>query len=440
MPLLLAHLPAILSMWLLGAHALRNGQPGLMLVWTLIPALFLLRRGWVRRAGQIILAAGVFLWADAGRALIQIRTGLDQPWTRLALILAGLILLSVLSILLLESRRVARQADHDPGPQWAPAWAFALCAALLTITRTKVSFPILLPDRFLPGSGWLLVLGLSIYAAELTRAFLMPSLTPRHWSAKRLKLWVLFSFVFFLQLVLGLAGAERFLMTGQLHLPVPALIMAGPIYRGEGFFMPILFLSTVALVGPAWCSWLCYIGAWDGWSCRAQQRPAALPRWRQPLRVGLAALVAASAWGLRTWGAPLSVALALATGFGLAGVAIMLTLSRRSGVMVHCTAFCPIGVLAGILGKLNPFRVRITEGCTGCGVCAVVCRYDALDEGRIERGKPRLSCTLCGDCVSSCPHSAMHYTFPGLSHSNARALFTVLIVAAHAAFLGLARI
>lgn len=440
MPTLLAHLPAILSFWLLGSHALRTGQPGLMLAWGLFPALLLLRRAWVRRAGQIALAAGIFLWADAGSALIQVRTGLAQPWARLALILGGLILLAALGIVLLESRRTAERTGGDPGPAWAPAWAFALCAALLTITRTKVAFPILLPDRFLPGSGWLLVLGLSIYAAELTRALLLPGLTPRHWSAKRLRLWGLFSAVFFLQLILGLAEAEQFLMTGQLHLPVPALIMAGPIYRGGGFFMPILFLSTVAVVGPAWCSWLCYIGAWDGWSCRTQKRPAALPGWRQHLRIALAVLVAATAFGLRAWGAPLALALALAAGFGLAGVAIMLTLSRRSGAMVHCTAFCPIGLLAGVLGKLNPFRVRIGEGCTGCGVCAAVCRYDALDDARIALGRPRLSCTLCGDCVGSCPHSAMHYAFPGLSHANARALFVVLAVAAHAAFLGVARI
>ncbi|BBD08645.1 4Fe-4S binding protein [Desulfovibrio ferrophilus] len=440
MPVLLTYLPAILSMWLLGAHALRGGQPGLMLAWALMPALFLLHRSWSHRIGQIALAAGVILWANTGSSLIQIRIALDQPWTRLALILSGLILLAVLGIILLESQRVATRTQSDTGPQWAPAWAFALCAGLLSTTQAKVSFPILLPDRFLPGSGWLLILGLSIYAAELTRSFLMPGLKPRQWSTKRIRLWGLFSAVFFVQLILGLAGAERMLMTGQLHLPIPALIMAGPLYRGEGFFMLILFLSTVALVGPAWCSWLCYIGAWDGLSSRTRKTPAPLPRWRQPVRLGLFVLVAGTAWGLRHWGAPISVALALAAGFGLGGVAIMLTLSRRKGVMVHCTTFCPIGLLANILGKLNPFRVRITEGCTGCGVCAAVCRYDALDEERIALGKPHLSCTLCGDCVGSCPHTAMHYVFPGLSNANARALFVTMAVAAHAVFLGVARL
>jgi len=115
--------------------------------------------------------------------------------------------------------------------------------------------------------------------------------------------------------------------------------------------------------------------------------------------------VALAAWGLRAAGAPVSTALVLAAGFGLAGVGIMLVASRRMGVMVHCTAWCPMGAVANYLGRLNPFRVRIREGCTG-----------------------------------SCPHGAMHYAFPGLSHERARALFTVLAVSAHAVFLGVARI
>ncbi|HDJ22855.1 MAG TPA: 4Fe-4S binding protein [Candidatus Aminicenantes bacterium] len=63
-----------------------------------------------------------------------------------------------------------------------------------------------------------------------------------------------------------------FLMTGKLHLPVPALILAGPIYRGTLSFMLILFLVTIVLVGPAWCSHLCYVGAWDDIACRRKRR------------------------------------------------------------------------------------------------------------------------------------------------------------------------
>ena len=53
-------------------------------------------------------------------------------------------------------------------------------------------------------------------------------------------------------------------MTGKLHLPVPALIVAGPVYRGSVGFMLILFLCTILLVGPAWCSHLALHAAFLG--------------------------------------------------------------------------------------------------------------------------------------------------------------------------------
>jgi len=52
-------------------------------------------------------------------------------------------------------------------------------------------------------------------------------------------------------------------MTGKLHLPTPSMILAGPAYRREIGFMTWLFLSTIILNGPAWCSHLCYMVSLD---------------------------------------------------------------------------------------------------------------------------------------------------------------------------------
>lgn len=440
-PALLASLaPAVLSLWLLGAHALRAGHWGLAGAWALAPLLLALPHGWVRRAAQLALGWAILVWAHAGGELIRLRVAMDLPWARLALILGAVMLLAALGIALLERGPAARRHGADPAPHWPPALALALTVALLAVCRAKVPFPILLPDRFLPGAGWLLALALGAYAAWLTRALLAPGGGPRRWGRLRLRAWGLFSAVFFAQLLLGLAGAERLLMTGALHLPVPALIAAGPVFRGEGLFMAGLFLATLAVVGPAWCSWLCYIGAWDGAAAARHKVPRPLPRWRGPARAALAALVLLAAWGLRTAGAPVALAGGLAAAFGLAGVAVMLTVSRRMGTMAHCTAFCPMGLAATLLGRLNPLRVRVGPGCTGCGVCVRTCRYGALDEARLALGRPGGTCTLCGDCVGRCPHAALGYRFPGLSPARARALFAVLAVSAHAVFLGVARI
>src|SRR5660398_78180 len=246
--------------------------------------------------------------------------------------------------------------------------------------------------------------------------------------------------VVFAQLALGLSGLDRFLMTGELHLPVPALIAAGPLYRGEGLFMPILFGATVLLVGPAWCSYLCYIGAWDGLAADRRRAPQAMPSWRRPAQVGMLVVVVAAALGLRWAGVSSFVALMVAVVFGLGGVAVMATISRRRGVMAHCTTYCPIGVLATRLGRINPLRIRLGGGCDGCGACSRACRYDALRPADIERRRPGSACTLCGDCVPKCREGHMAYSFPGLDAGKAAAVFVVLVAALHAAFLGVARI
>ncbi|MCK9240785.1 4Fe-4S dicluster domain-containing protein [Desulfocurvus sp.] len=433
-------LPAALSLWLLGAHALRAGDWGQALAWGLAPLLLALPHGWTRRAAQLALAWAVLVWARAGGELIQMRAALDQPWARLALILGAVMLLAVAGLALLERGPAARRHGADPAPHWPPALALALTVALLAACRATVPFPILLPDRFWPGSGWLLVLALGAYAAWLTRALLAPGGGAGRWGRLRLRAWGLFSALFFAQLLLGLAGAERLLMTGETHLPVPALIAAGPVFRGQGLFMAGLFLATVAVVGPAWCSWLCYIGAWDGAAAARARTPRPLPPWRGPVRAALAALVLLAAWGLRAAGAPVALAGGLAAAFGLAGVALMLAASRRRGLMVHCTAFCPLGLAATLLGRLHPLRVRVGPGCTDCGACLRACRYGALSPERLALGRPGGTCTLCGDCVARCPHAALGYRFPGLSPARSRALFAVLAVSAHAAFLGVARI
>ena len=316
--------------------------------------------------------------------------------------------------------------------------AFLLTGATLAVLQSKSGTPLLLPERFVPGAGWPLGVLLAVYAAWLVHR-MAEARTASRW---RRRAWLLFSVVFFTQLAVGLAGEQRFLMTGRLHLPVPALIVAGPIYRGSGLFMPILFLSTVVLVGPAWCSHLCYVGAWDNAAAAARRRPLRLPAWTRGLRWALSLLVVLVALALRLSGASATLALALGLAFGLAGVALMLLASRGQGTMVHCTVYCPIGLAANLLGKLSPFRVRIGPACTDCAACTPACRYGALEPEHVARRRPGLGCTLCGDCLDRCRDGQLSYRFAGRGGGGAtvRCAFLVLAVSLHAIFLGVARI
>jgi NAD-dependent dihydropyrimidine dehydrogenase PreA subunit len=325
----------------------------------------------------------------------------------------------------------------SPSSSSWPAFAASLLAFLgLAVVQLKVPTPMLLAERFLPGSGWLEASLLALYAGFVVEAMLVPGRSP----VVRRRIWSLFSFVFFAQLALGLVGFSRFLMTGALHLPVPALIAAGPLYRGEGLFMFILFSVTVLLVGPGWCSHLCYIGAWDSAMAGARKRPSPVPAWLRPSRMALAAVVLASAWIMGRAGVPPVWAASLAAGFGVIGVGIMGVTSRRYGVMTHCTGWCPMGLVAGVFGRLSPWRLRIREGCTSCGACSLACRYDALRPEDLAKGRPGVSCSLCGDCLERCPRGEMELTVFGRGGKGVRAAYVVLAVALHAVFLGVARL
>ena len=347
----------------------------------------------------------------------------------------------------------------------AAPWAAALLTtALLGVVQAKVSPPMLLAERFHPGLGWLEVALGGAYALVVTSKMLDPRLSAR-W---RRGVWTLFSAVFFGQLALGAAGHDLFLMKpGQMHFPVPGLILAYPIYRGGHLFMPILFLVSALLLGPAWCSHICYLGAWDLAASRARKKPRPLPRWHRIVRPAMVVLTVLAALVLRLMGAGPLLAGGAALALGLAGVAVMLLWSRRTGVMTHCTVYCPMGLLATYLGKLSPFRFRIAPSCDGCMRCTLSCRYGALTKETIERRKVGPTCTLCGDCVGSCPHGALQYGFvwdrlvgdrgglekhekrdrrsgwarhPLVSPTTARTVFVVLAITLHTATLLLARV
>jgi len=253
--------------------------------------------------------------------------------------------------------------------------------------------------------------------------------------------WFAFSVVFFSQLALGLMGYEKFLMTGKLHLPIPMMIVAGPLYRGHTSVMTLLFLSTVVLSGPAWCSHLCYFGAMDSLAAGGRKTKRGPIRNKWALKSTVLLLVVAGALALRWMGASVITATWVALGFGLIGLGMILLISRREGRMVHCTAYCPVGTVVNLTRFVNPFRMYIdNSSCTDCMACTRVCKYDALGPSDVANRKPGLTCTLCGDCLGSCHAGSLKYRFLKLKPNAARNLFLLMTISLHAATMALARI
>ena len=100
------------------------------------------------------------------------------------------------------------------------------CAnSVVSVSYTHLQ--VFLTERFLPGWAPLHILLAGFWASWVASRLGDRDAAPR----TRLFIWCLFSVAFFVQLALGLAGYGLFLMTGNLHLPVPGMILAAPLYR-----------------------------------------------------------------------------------------------------------------------------------------------------------------------------------------------------------------
>jgi ferredoxin-type protein NapH len=313
--------------------------------------------------------------------------------------------------------------------------AFTLTFILLAFVQVKVVRPMILAERFLKGGGWLEIFLLSCYGAFIINKMKDPVNVPK-W---RKIAWTTFSVVFFTQLIIGLSGIDKFLMTGKLHLPIPMMIIAGPIYRGQLSVMTILFLSTVILTGPAWCSQLCYFGAFDNLLAGGKTSKEILKN-KAAIKSTVLVFVITMAIILRWLNVGMLLSTLFAISFGITGISIMIFFSLKKKKMVHCVMYCPVGTLVNIFKNVNPFRMYIDQSCTLCMNCTKFCKYDALNIKDIKNAKPSVTCTLCGDCLAGCHHNSIKYQFLKMRPEQARNLYLVLTISLHAACLGLARI
>ncbi len=316
-----------------------------------------------------------------------------------------------------------------------PVAVFLFVFILLSLVQLKMKIPMLIMERFIHGAGWVEILVISCYAAFLAYKMQDPMNVPR-W---RRITWITFSIVFFAQLILGLSGIEKFLMTGKLHLPIPMMILGGPLYRGQTSVMTFLFLSTIVLSGPAWCSQLCYFGAFDALASRGKSQRGVLKN-KVAVKSTILLLIIAAIVFLRLFNVPVLWATILAVVFGIAGVGVIVFITRKKGRMIHCVMYCPIGTIVNVFRYANPFRIYIDSNCSLCMKCTSFCKYDALNPQDIKNKKPSFSCTTCGDCLAACRDNSIKYKYLNLGPAASRNLYLFFTISLHAVFMALARI
>ncbi len=97
-------IPVFVSSVLMTAHFSRNGPPVLVVVSFGLPLILLVPRPWVARVVQLALLLGALEWVRATVAIALRRQSAGEPWTRMAVILGAVALVTALSALVFKMK------------------------------------------------------------------------------------------------------------------------------------------------------------------------------------------------------------------------------------------------------------------------------------------------------------------------------------------------
>ena len=425
---------------LLGAHFFRAFQYGLMVCCIVVLLLHCGHAQWKRYAVSFFLLWGAFEWGTTAFFLAQSRMQAGLPWFRAALILWGVACMTCLGAIALYNKHRDCEEKEPHAKLKGIVFISVFCAIYYLAHVSPV--PLLLLERFIPRWGDAQIVIIAWYSVFVVALLLDPKRSRKG----RKFAWLAFALLFFGQLAFGLLGAEKMLMTGDLHIPVPGFIVFGPVFRGVLSMMVVLVLVATLLTGSAWCSMLCYFGPFDSFIAgnkAVKPIPSTLQWMMRYGRLCILALGVLVAIAFRLMEQSIETALVASFLFVAASFFCMMLISRKYNSMMHCTAFCPMGIVINTLGKISPWRMRIeADKCDHCGACEKICKYRAITYEYREKGQTGFQCSLCMDCTSACKNKAiaMHTMLLPFSSTTAKHIFVVLLVTLHATFIAFARV
>ncbi len=120
MKMLTYFVPIVLSLLVLGAHFLRDGNMLFVTACLILVGLLFVRRIWAARIVQVARVLGTLEWLWTLYGLVQVRDALGQPYTRMSLILGAVAAITFASALLFQTQALRQRYRPESAIDTSP--------------------------------------------------------------------------------------------------------------------------------------------------------------------------------------------------------------------------------------------------------------------------------------------------------------------------------
>lgn len=229
------------------------------------------------------------------------------------------------------------------------------------------------------------------------------------------KIRLILAGIIFILAILGLYGVFYPVKVFDLQL-LPILQRVIVDFSVTALLIFVLLTAATFVFGRIYCSLICPFGIFQEIIGFIKLK---LVKSSRQVNFPLKYFIAAIVWGIFFGGTafvsryfdPYSL-FGSAQTFAVAGIIGVILVAAAVFIKdrVFCTNFCPVGTVLGLISKVSPNKIYISDICVSCGMCERNCPSGCINSQ--EKTIDNEICVKCLRCLSVCPKGGIKYGIP----------------------------